>query len=73
MLFAGGGYEVCIHDIQQQQLDSALADIARQLAELEQAGRLRGTLSSTQQLQLISATSDLAHCVSHAIHVQVIF
>ena len=71
MLFTSGGYRVNIFDIKQEQIDSALADIKRQMNDLETSGKLRGNISAEEQLRLISVSNNLKECVKGAIHIQV--
>ena len=71
ILFASAGYEVKLHDAEQQVVAGAIDDILVQLKKLAGAGMSRGRLSVAQQHQRISAAKDLADCVSDAIYVQV--
>lgn len=71
MLFAAAGYRPCIYDIKESQLDDALADTRKQLADLEKHGLLRGSLSAAEQHERISTTNDLAECVSDVFYIQV--
>lgn len=50
----------------------ALCWYRKQLEELEEAGMLRGELTSTQQLALLSSYDDLAQALEGAFFVQVI-
>ncbi|XP_063088551.1 lambda-crystallin homolog isoform X1 [Cavia porcellus] len=71
MLFAGGGFQVKLYDIEQQQITNALENIRKQMKLLEQSGSLKGTLSVDQQLSLISGCSNIAEAVEGAMHIQV--
>jgi 3-hydroxyacyl-CoA dehydrogenase len=53
MLFASAGYNVCIYDIDKNQIISALNDIEEQTKLLEARKLLRGNLSASQQCSLI--------------------
>ncbi|XP_034238246.1 lambda-crystallin homolog [Thrips palmi] len=70
MLFAGAGYKVRLFDILPEQVQSALAEIEKQLYELEKSKLLRGSRSAKEQVALISGTSSLKECVSGALLVQ---
>lgn len=69
-VFLSGGYNVKIYDNQPGQASSAIAEIKKQLKELEEAGMLRGQLSSAQQLALLSSHDDLAEALEGAFFVQ---
>ena len=73
MLFAGGGYNVCLYDIENSQLANAKKDIEEQFVRLEEKNLLRGKLSAKQQIELINVSNDLTICVKDAKHVQVQF
>uniref|UniRef100_A0A8C2UWM3 Lambda-crystallin homolog n=2 Tax=Chinchilla lanigera TaxID=34839 RepID=A0A8C2UWM3_CHILA len=70
MLFASGGFEVKLYDIEQQQITNALENIRKEMKLLEQSGSLKGTLSVEQQLSLISGCANIAEAVEGAIHIQ---
>ena len=71
ILFASAGYEVKLHDTEQQVVAAALDDILVQLQKLASAGMSRGQLSVTEQYQRITGAENLADCISGAIYVQV--
>ncbi|MEQ2310788.1 hypothetical protein AMECASPLE_012887 [Ameca splendens] len=71
MVFASGGYRVKIYDNQAGQAARAVMEIRKQLEELEEAHMLRGDLTSTQQLALLSSYEDLAQALEGAFFVQV--
>ena len=71
MLWASGGYKVCLYDIKQEILDAALKDIEVQLKDLSASGNLRGNLGAENQIKLLSTSTDLKECVSGAMLVQV--
>lgn len=74
MLFVGAGYNVVIYDVVKNQVDNALLDIDKQLADLQERGLLRGTTSAREQFQLlIGESDDLRQCIQGAIYVQVGF
>ncbi|XP_026233085.1 lambda-crystallin homolog [Anabas testudineus] len=70
MVFASGGFSVRIYDNQQGQAAKAIKEIKKQMEELEEAGMLRGELTSTQQLSLLSSYDDLAQALEGAFFVQ---
>ncbi|XP_054643446.1 lambda-crystallin homolog [Dunckerocampus dactyliophorus] len=59
MVFASGGYSVKMYDNQPGQAAKAVTEMGKQMMELEEAGMLRGQLSATQQLALLSTYDDL--------------
>ena len=71
MLFAAADYRVQIYDIEPKQLTSALEEIKKQLAFLENLGLLRGNLNTKQQYENISTTVDIGECVTGAVYIQV--
>ena len=71
MLFAAADYRVQIYDIEPKQLTSALEEIKKQLAFLENLGLLRGNLNPKQQYENISTTVDIGECVTGAVYIQV--
>ena len=73
MLFAGGGYNVYLYDIENSQLTDAKKNIEEQFVRLEENDLLRGKLSAKQQIGLINVSNDLTTCVKDAQHVQVQF
>ncbi|XP_067010564.2 lambda-crystallin [Anabrus simplex] len=70
MLFAGVGYKVCLFDIEQKQVTSALSDIEKQLKTLEEKNLLRGSLTAAEQHSRISGCTSLAEVVKGAMFVQ---
>lgn len=70
MVFTSGGYTVKIYDNQPGLASSALTAIRQQLMDMEQKNMLRGELSASQQLSLISAYSDLQQAVEGAFFIQ---
>ncbi|KAM4863211.1 lambda-crystallin homolog [Urocitellus parryii] len=70
MLFASGGFEVKLYDIEQEQITNALENIRKELKMLEQSDSLKGSLSAEQQLSLISGCSNIAEAVEGAMHIQ---
>ncbi|XP_076044060.1 lambda-crystallin-like isoform X1 [Oratosquilla oratoria] len=70
MLFAGVGYQVYLYDIKESQVTEALADIKKQLENLEASGMLRGSTSALEQFKCIKGVSNMAECVANAKHVQ---
>ncbi|XP_061923412.1 lambda-crystallin homolog [Entelurus aequoreus] len=70
MVFASGGYSVKIYDKQPGQAVSAITEIRKQMMELEEAGMLRGQLSATQQMSLLSTHDDLQLALQDAFFVQ---
>ncbi|XP_070832058.1 lambda-crystallin homolog [Chaetodon trifascialis] len=70
MVFIGGGFNVKIYDNQPGQAAKAITEIRKQLEELEEAHMLRGELSATQQLALLSSYDDLAQALEGAFFVQ---
>lgn len=72
MLFASGGYQVFIYDVDSEQIIKAKADIKGQLLMLEEQGLLRGALTRDEQFSLITGVSNLQECVEGAFFIQVI-
>lgn len=70
MVFISGGYSVKIYDNQQGQAAKAITEIRKQLLELEEAHMLRGKLTATQQLALLSSYDDMAQALDGAFFVQ---
>jgi 3-hydroxyacyl-CoA dehydrogenase len=54
MLFAGAGYNVHLYDVTQELVENAIKDIEEQLQALATSGLLRGNLSASEQLKLIT-------------------
>ncbi|TRY89751.1 hypothetical protein DNTS_000003 [Danionella cerebrum] len=70
MVFLSGGHQVKIYDNKPGQASEAIAEIRKQLEELEHAGMLRGNLSSAEQLSLLSSREDLQQALEGAFFVQ---
>ncbi|XP_046902285.1 lambda-crystallin homolog [Hypomesus transpacificus] len=70
MVFLSGGYRVQIYDNQAGQAARALLEVRKQLEELQEAGMLRGDLSATQQLALLTSHDDLPQALKGAFFVQ---
>ncbi|XP_077154481.1 lambda-crystallin homolog [Ranitomeya variabilis] len=70
MVFASGGFKVRLYDIVKEQVAAALEDIRKQMEELRNSGMLRGSLSSEEQISLISGFSDLKSALEGAIFIQ---
>ncbi|KAK3098858.1 hypothetical protein FSP39_023797, partial [Pinctada imbricata] len=70
MLYAAGGYNVKLYDIEASQIEGAMKDIRDQLVHLDKTGFLRGKLTMTEQENLITGTNDLAECVKDAFFIQ---
>jgi len=70
MIFASAGYQVVLFDIKQEQVNAALMDIKNQLDALTKSGLLRGTLTASEQMALITGTDQLAAACKDAVHVQ---
>ncbi|XP_003738792.1 lambda-crystallin [Galendromus occidentalis] len=70
MLFAGGGYDVHLFDVEQKRIGEALSDIKTQLKDLEKKGMLRGKLNAEQQAALIKPAATLEEVVTGALYVQ---
>merc|ERR1712106_466219 len=70
MIFASAGYQVVVFDIKQEQVNAALMDIKNQLDALTKSGLLRGTLTASEQMALITGTDQLAAACKDAVHVQ---
>nr|XP_057939079.1 lambda-crystallin homolog isoform X3 [Doryrhamphus excisus] len=70
MVFASGGYSVKMYDNQPGQADKAVTELRKQMTELEEGGMLRGQLSATQQLALLSTYDDLPLALQGAFFVQ---
>ncbi|XP_036334587.1 lambda-crystallin-like [Rhagoletis pomonella] len=70
MLFASVGYQVMLYDILPEQTSTALEEIEKELHALHLKSALRGKLSPAEQLECISATTDIRELVSNAIYLQ---
>ncbi|XP_037542592.1 lambda-crystallin homolog [Nematolebias whitei] len=70
MIFVSGGYRVNLYDNQPERAATAIAEIRKQLEELEKNHMLRGQLSTAQQLALLSSYEDLAQALEGAFFVQ---
>ncbi|XP_077393354.1 lambda-crystallin homolog [Festucalex cinctus] len=70
MVFASGGYSVKLYDNQPGQAANAITEMKKQMTELQEVGMLRGHLSATQQLALLSSHDDLQQALRGAFFVQ---
>ncbi|KAF4087268.1 hypothetical protein AMELA_G00093460 [Ameiurus melas] len=70
MVFLSGGYRVKIYDNQPGQASRAIAEIRKQVEELQEAQMLRGNLSASEQLSLLSSHDDLSQALEGAFFVQ---
>ncbi|KAL7865765.1 hypothetical protein SRHO_G00110120 [Serrasalmus rhombeus] len=70
MVFLSGGYKVKVYDNQPGQASRAITDIRKQVEELQEAQMLRGKLSATEQLSLLSSHDDLSQALEGAFFVQ---
>ncbi|KAM8854970.1 lambda-crystallin homolog isoform 2-T2 [Spinachia spinachia] len=70
MVFVSGGHSVKIYDNQPGASAKAVAEIRKQLQELQEAKMLRGQLTATQQLALLSGHDELAEALQGAFFVQ---
>ncbi|XP_017560113.1 lambda-crystallin homolog isoform X1 [Pygocentrus nattereri] len=70
MVFLSGGYKVKVYDNQPGQASRAITDIRKQVEELQEAQMLRGKLSATEQLSLLSSHEDLSQALEGAFFVQ---
>ncbi|XP_060050733.1 lambda-crystallin homolog isoform X2 [Erinaceus europaeus] len=70
MLFASGGFQVKLYDVEPQQIANALESIRKELKLLEQAGSLKGSLGAQEQLALIRGCTDIREAVEGAMHIQ---
>uniref|UniRef100_A0A8B9J6C7 L-gulonate 3-dehydrogenase n=1 Tax=Astyanax mexicanus TaxID=7994 RepID=A0A8B9J6C7_ASTMX len=70
MVFLSGGYKVKIYDNQPGQASRAIAEIKKQVEELQEAQMLRGKLSAANQLSLLSSHEDLSEALEGAFFVQ---
>ena len=72
MIFASAGYTVSIYDLDKNLRERVLVDIKIALDDHRAARSLRGTLTTEEQLSLISVHDNMAECVQDAVYVQVI-
>lgn len=70
MVFLSGGYKVKIYDNQPGQASRAIDEIKKQVEELQEAQMLRGKLSASNQLSLLSSHDDLSEALEGAFFVQ---
>lgn len=70
ILFSAFGYECQLFDINLESLTKAKELIAEELEKLSKNGQMRGKLTTSERLQLISTTDNLGTCVQNAIHIQ---
>ena len=71
MLFAGGGYDVCIFDVDEKQITKALELTKQTLIEYEEKGYLRGNGTALEQATKITGANTLKECLDGAYYVQV--
>ena len=69
-LFLRGGYEVCLFDVNLEQIDSALKGISEQLNELNKEGLLFDQ-NPSELLKKLYGVDELEEAVKDALHVQV--
>uniref|UniRef100_A0A4W4HHY7 L-gulonate 3-dehydrogenase n=1 Tax=Electrophorus electricus TaxID=8005 RepID=A0A4W4HHY7_ELEEL len=69
MVFLSGGYKVKLYDSQPGQASKAITEI-RSVLELQEAQMLRGKLSASEQLALLSSHDDLSQALEGAFFVQ---
>ncbi|KAJ8013068.1 hypothetical protein DPEC_G00049460 [Dallia pectoralis] len=70
MVFLSGGYRVKVYDNQPGQAARAIQDVRKQLGELQEAQMLRGDLSASEQLALLSSHDDLIQALEGSFFVQ---
>ncbi|XP_066542543.1 lambda-crystallin homolog [Hoplias malabaricus] len=70
MVFLSRGYKVKIYDNQPGQASRAITEIRKQVEELQKAQMLRGELSASEQLSLLSSHDDLSQALEGAFFVQ---
>lgn len=70
MVFLSGGYTVRLYDSQPEQASKAITEIRKQIEELQEAQMLRGKLSASEQLSLLSSHKDLSQALEGAFFVQ---
>ncbi|ESO93302.1 hypothetical protein LOTGIDRAFT_189928 [Lottia gigantea] len=69
-IFVGAGYNVTVYDIDDKQIEKALANMTKSLKSYETQGCLRGNLSAEEQSKLITGSHDIKACMENAIYVQ---
>lgn len=72
MIFASSGYKVQLFDAVPENIQKALETIKVRVSDLESKGLLRGELTASQQVSLISGGSSAAECLKDAFYCQVI-
>lgn len=72
MIFAASSYKVQLYDVVPENVQKAIETIKAKLLDLEKKGLLRGNLTASQQLTLISGASSLEECLKDAFYCQVI-
>ncbi|CAB1347278.1 unnamed protein product [Coregonus sp. 'balchen'] len=70
MVFMSGGYRVKIYDNQPGHAARAIQEVRKQLEELQEAHMLRGQLSASEQLALLSSHDDLPQALEGAFFIQ---
>uniref|UniRef100_A0A4W5MYN1 L-gulonate 3-dehydrogenase n=1 Tax=Hucho hucho TaxID=62062 RepID=A0A4W5MYN1_9TELE len=70
MVFMSGGYRVKIYDNQPGQAARAFQEVRKQLEELQEPHMLRGQLSASEHLALLSSHGDLPQALAGAFFIQ---
>lgn len=70
LVFISGGFSVKIFDKAPGMAVSAVSSIRQQVEQLQQRNKLRGELSASQQVALVSACDDLQQAVEGAFFIQ---
>ncbi|KAL0963577.1 hypothetical protein UPYG_G00308180 [Umbra pygmaea] len=70
MVFMSGGYRVKVYDNQPGQAARAVQEVRKQLEELQEAHMLRGDLSASEQIALLSSHDDLSQALEGTFFIQ---
>lgn len=70
LVFISGGFSVKIYDKEPGMACSAVSSLRQQVAQLQQNNMLRGELSASEQVALVSACDDLQRAVEGAFFIQ---